>query len=125
MRLMNERSIDIQDYPVDAATLGDLLSRVSKGDLDNGRARDVLAHMVDKGGSVDDAIKELGIESVDNSEIEQLCRELLAANPSVVQDYRDGKKQAVGSLIGQAKKKNPNAQPQMVRQTLVALIEQG
>lgn len=123
MRLMNERSIGIADYPVDASSLGDLLGRVSKGDLDNGRARDVLAHMVDKGGSVDDAIKELGIESVDNSEIEQLCRDLLAANPAVVQDYRDGKKQAVGSLIGQAKKKNPNAQPQLVRQTLIELIE--
>lgn len=125
MRLMNERSIGIADYPVDAASLGDLLGRVSGGDLDNGRARDVLAHMVDRGGSVDDAIKELGIESVDNSEIEQLCRDLLAANPAVVQDYRDGKKQAVGSLIGQAKKKNPNALPQIVRQTLIELIEQG
>ena len=125
MRLMNERSVGIEDYPVDAASLGDLLVRVSKGDLDNGRARDVLAHMVDQGGSVEDAIKSLGIESVDNSEIEDLCRELLAANPAVVQDYKDGKKQAVGSLIGQAKKKNPNANPQVVRQTLVQLIEQG
>ncbi|KAA1260501.1 Aspartyl/glutamyl-tRNA(Asn/Gln) amidotransferase subunit B [Rubripirellula obstinata] len=124
MRLMNERSISIEDYPVAAESLGDLLGRVAKGELDNGRARDVLAHMIDKGVSVDDAIKDLGIESVDNNEIEDLCRELLAANPAVVQDYKDGKKQAVGSLIGQAKKKNANANPQVVRQTLIQLIEQ-
>jgi aspartyl-tRNA(Asn)/glutamyl-tRNA(Gln) amidotransferase subunit B len=128
MRLMNERSIGIEDYPVAAPSLGDLLGRVAKGDLDNGRARDVLAHMVDKGGSVgvsvDGAIKDLGIESVDGSEIEDLCRELLTENPSVVADYRDGKKQAVGSLIGQAKKRNANANPQVVRQTLIQLIEQ-
>ena len=124
MRVMNDRSIDINDYPVDADSLGDLLAKVSKGELDNGRARDVLAHMVDNGGSVEDAIKSLGIESVDNSEIEDLCRELLAQNPNVVQDYRDGKKQAVGSLIGQAKKKNANANPQVVRRTLIQLLDQ-
>ena len=128
MRMMNDHSIDITDYPVDADSLGDLLSRVAKGELDNGRARDVLTHMVENKDSpgknpVADAIKALGIESVDDSEIEDLCRQLLKENPHVVQDYKDGKKQAVGSLIGQAKKKNANANPQVVRQTLIELIE--
>jgi aspartyl-tRNA(Asn)/glutamyl-tRNA(Gln) amidotransferase subunit B len=47
----------------------------------------------------------------------------LEANPKVVEDVRGGKIQAVGSLIGQAKKKNPNANPQQVRETLLKLIE--
>ena len=29
----------------------------------------------------------------------------------MVEDFRGGKKQAVGSLIGQARNKNPNANP--------------
>jgi len=48
---------------------------------------------------------------------------LLSKNPQVVEDYQAGKKQAIGSLIGQAKKKNPNANPGKVRELLIAIIE--
>ena len=92
------------------------------GELDNSRARDVFAYLLEHRNTVPDAIKALGIEAVDHSEIENLCRELLDANPKVVEDVRGGKQQAVGSLIGQAKKKNPNANPQQVRETLLRLI---
>jgi aspartyl-tRNA(Asn)/glutamyl-tRNA(Gln) amidotransferase subunit B len=122
MRTMNERQIDIADFPVSADQLADLLARVAAGDLDNSRARDVFAHLLDNPTRVEAAIKSLGIESVDSSEIESLCRQLLEANPKVVEDVRGGKQQAVGSLIGQARGKNPNADPKQVRQTLLKLI---
>jgi len=50
---------------------------------------------------------------------------LLAENPQVVEDVRGGKVQAVGALIGQAKRKNKNANPQAVREKLLELIQQG
>lgn len=123
MRTMNDRQIGIDQFPVSADELGDLLQLVASGELDNGRARDVFAHLLDHQDSVEEAISALGIESVDSSEIETLCQELLDSNPQVVEDVRGGKVQAVGSLIGQAKKKNPNANPQQVRETLLRLIE--
>ena len=124
LRTMNERQVGVADFPISADTLGELLSRVSKGAIDNTRARDVFNHLLENSVSVEDAVQALGIEAVDSSEIDALCRELLEANPSVVDDYRNGKKQAIGSLIGQAKKKNANANPQQVRETLLRLIEQ-
>jgi aspartyl-tRNA(Asn)/glutamyl-tRNA(Gln) amidotransferase subunit B len=72
--------------------------------------------------SIEQATKSLGIEAVDDDALESLCKELLAANPQVVEDVKGGKQQAVGALIGQAKKKNPNASPQAVRQLLMDLI---
>ncbi len=68
---------------MDANTLGDLLGRVTAGELDNARARDVFAQLYKQGGTVADVISSLGIKAVDNSEIEALCRDLLAANPQV------------------------------------------
>ncbi|MGZ5977117.1 MAG: Asp-tRNA(Asn)/Glu-tRNA(Gln) amidotransferase subunit GatB, partial [Isosphaeraceae bacterium] len=53
----------------------------------------------------------MGITAVDESELENLCRELLAANPKVVAEVREGKPKGLGQLIGQAKKKNPNVNP--------------
>ncbi|MGB7326448.1 MAG: Asp-tRNA(Asn)/Glu-tRNA(Gln) amidotransferase subunit GatB [Rubripirellula sp.] len=125
MRTMKDRSIGIADFPVAASLLGGLLKRVAGGELDTARARDVLAHMVENGTTVDAAVSALGIESVDGGELESLCKELLAANPQVAEDFNAGKQQAVGSLIGQAKKKNPNANPKQVRETLIRMLQES
>ena len=123
MRTMKERQIDITDFPVDAQKLGDLLKRVSSGDLDNSRAKDVFNQLIDNDCSVDDAIKSLGIESLDSSEIESLVQELLEANPKFVADVLGGNEKAVGALIGQARNKNPNANPQVIRETALRIIK--
>ena len=122
MRTMNERQIGIADFPVDADKLGDLLKMVVGGDLDNSRAKDVFNHLVDNDQSVDEAIKSLGIESVDSGEIDSLVQELLDANPKIVEDVKGGNEKAVGALIGQAKKKNPNANPQVIREAALRII---
>lgn len=125
LRNMKERSIEIGDFPISASKLGDLISRIAGGELDNQRGRDVFNHLVENPQSVEAAIKSLGIEAVDEGAVEQLCRELLAENPAVTEDYLAGKKQAIGQLIGKARGKNPNANPGVVRQTLIDLIESG
>ena len=51
----------------------------------------------------------LGIEKVDTSMVQQLCRELLKANPRIVADVRGGKLQAIGALVGQAKSATPTS----------------
>ena len=122
MRTLKERGGTIETLPITAASLGDLLGRVVSGKLDTARARDVFAKMIESGQSVDEVVAALGIKSVDSSELDALCREILVANPQVVEDYKAGKQQAIGSLIGQAKKKNPNANPQTVRETLLKIV---
>ncbi|MGB0595201.1 MAG: Asp-tRNA(Asn)/Glu-tRNA(Gln) amidotransferase subunit GatB [Rubripirellula sp.] len=123
LRTMNDRQCPVGDFPISAEKLGELLKRVSAGSLDNTRARDVFAHLLENDCTVEEAIEALGIVSVDGNELESLCQELLQSNPAVVEDYKGGKKQAIGSLIGQAKKKNPNANPQQVRETLLRILD--
>jgi len=122
MRALKERGGTIETFAIAAPSLGDLLGRVAAGKLDNARARDVFAKMIQSGQSVDEVVAEMGVKSVDSSELEALCREILEANPQVVSDYQAGKQQAIGSLIGQAKKKNPNANLQLVRETLLKIV---
>jgi aspartyl-tRNA(Asn)/glutamyl-tRNA(Gln) amidotransferase subunit B len=124
MRSMKDRVVEIDAFPVSATSLGELLKRVTSGSLDNARARDVFEKLLEKPMSVEDAIESLGIKAVDTSEIESLCRELLAANPQVVADIKGGKQQAIGPLLGQARKRNPNANPQVVRETLLRLVSE-
>ncbi|MEM9828338.1 MAG: Asp-tRNA(Asn)/Glu-tRNA(Gln) amidotransferase subunit GatB [Planctomycetota bacterium] len=123
LREAKRLNVGMDAFPIDAAKLGELVARIASGKLDNNRGRDVFTHLLDQDVSVDAAIAALGIESVDESQIETLCRELLTDNPSVADDYRAGKTQAIGRLIGAARKKNANANPQAVRETLIRLIE--
>jgi DNA-binding transcriptional MocR family regulator len=70
------------------------------------------------------ALQSLGIVEVDDSDLESLCRELIEANPRVVDDVKNGKLKAAGSLIGQAKKRNPNVDPGRVRELCIRLIQE-
>ncbi|MEC8473843.1 MAG: Asp-tRNA(Asn)/Glu-tRNA(Gln) amidotransferase subunit GatB [Planctomycetota bacterium] len=126
LRTIKERQLSILDFPIDSKQLGLLLQKVTNGELDNSRARDVFQYLMEHHQSnVPEAIKALGIVALDESELEHLCQELLEANPHVIDDYRSGKQQAIGSLIGQAKKRNPNANPKLVREILIRIAEQS
>ena len=72
---------------------------------------------------VNAVVASMGIAAVSDDDLVALCQELLAANPKIVADVKGGKEQAAAGLIGQAKKKNPNANPGKVRQMCLDLIK--
>ena len=113
----------IADYPVTALSLSELIKLINDGKLDSSRGKDVFAVMHDESKSAAEAIESLGIEQVDDSALEALVKELLEANPHVIDDVKAGKVKAVGALIGQAKKKNPNVNPNQFRELCVKTIE--
>jgi aspartyl-tRNA(Asn)/glutamyl-tRNA(Gln) amidotransferase subunit B len=71
---------------------------------------------------VNDVVAGMGIAAVSEDDLLALCRELVAANPKIVDDVKGGKEQAAAGLIGQAKKKNPNVNPGKVRAMCIELI---
>jgi aspartyl-tRNA(Asn)/glutamyl-tRNA(Gln) amidotransferase subunit B len=119
LRMLNDRNWDIAAFPVSAPALVVLLKKVQAGELITSRAREVLQAMIDTGRSAEEVMREKGIEQVDESELVALCQVLVAANPKVAEDFKAGKMQAIGSLVGQAKKKNPNVNPGRVRELLI------
>ncbi|MCE9552098.1 MAG: Asp-tRNA(Asn)/Glu-tRNA(Gln) amidotransferase subunit GatB [Planctomycetes bacterium] len=121
LRTLNERGGTIADFPVGPAALGDLLTRIKQGQLDTSRAREVFQRIITDGSTVAAAVEALGIKQVDESELIALCRELLAANPKIVADIRSGNEKAAGALVGQARKRNPNANPKRVQELCVEL----
>jgi aspartyl-tRNA(Asn)/glutamyl-tRNA(Gln) amidotransferase subunit B len=125
LRTLNERGLAIEQFPVSPAAVADIIARISKGDFDTSRGREIFATVLDSGRSVADVVAAMGIAAVGDDELESLCRELLAANPKIVADVQGGKEQAAAGLIGQAKKKNPNVNPGKVREKCLELIRRG
>lgn len=124
LRTLNEQQISIDRFPVTAAALAGLIGMVQNGQLTTSRGREVLARMIATGCGADEAMKVMGIEEVDDSALEGLCRELLAENPRIVAEVKEGKTKAAGALIGMAKKKNPNVDPRRVRELCMKMIQE-
>jgi aspartyl-tRNA(Asn)/glutamyl-tRNA(Gln) amidotransferase subunit B len=123
LRTLNEEHIGIAQFPVRAQSLAEVIETVRAGRLDTSRGRDVLADMIASRRSLSESMQAKGIEAVDDSALEGLCRELLAENPKIVAEAKEGKLKGLGQLIGMAKKKNPNVNPNRVRELCMELIE--
>jgi aspartyl-tRNA(Asn)/glutamyl-tRNA(Gln) amidotransferase subunit B len=123
LRTLKERDITIEAIPVTSGALADLIEKVKSGDIPGPRAREVFQAMLDQRIDAATAMTAIGIAAVDESELIELCQTLLAANPKTIADVKAGKTQAVGALIGQAKKQNPNVDPNRVRELCLQLIE--
>ncbi|MDZ4659889.1 MAG: Asp-tRNA(Asn)/Glu-tRNA(Gln) amidotransferase subunit GatB [Bythopirellula sp.] len=125
LRILKDNNQAIAEFPISAAALGDMISAINDGKLPKPRAKDAFELMLSDGLNVVEAIQKLGIEQVDESALVDICRELLAKNPKIVADVQGGKVQAVSSLIGQARKLNPNIDPGRFREICLELISSG
>lgn len=122
LRLLNEQQIPIEEFGIPARKLGELVGQITRGELDHSRGRQVFDHILESGESIETARQVLGIAAVSDETLDQLVAELIAANPAAVEDFRNGKKQALGPLIGQAKKKDPNVNPARFREKLLEAV---
>jgi len=122
LRVLNEQGSSLDKFPLTAAALGQLVKLVVAGEIEITRAKEVFNDMVANRRTAAESMAALGIAKVDSSELEAICREIVAANPKIVADVKSGKQQAVGALVGQAKKKNPNANPNDVRRICLEII---
>lgn len=66
---------------------------------------EVIRTKLDKGGKIEEIIERGGLFALPKDEIIRFCREAIEENPKAVEDYLNGKKQALNFLVGQVMKK--------------------
>jgi aspartyl-tRNA(Asn)/glutamyl-tRNA(Gln) amidotransferase subunit B len=89
----------------EAASLAHILGEVTAGRLSRANAKDVLATHVETGQPAAAIIADRGFAQIsDAGALGTLLDDILAANPAAVADYRAGKAQAAGFLVGQVMK---------------------
>ena len=117
---LNTEDKSIADSPIDAATLAQLVKRISDGTISNNAGKQVFEAMWTGGLDVDAIIEEKGLKQVsDTSAIEALVNEVLAANQAMVEEYKAGKQKAFNALVGQTMKASKGkANPAQVNQVL-------
>ncbi len=102
---LGHRNRSGRDVHVEPAELAWLVAEVAAGRLSRANAREVLAAHIDDGGTAAAIVAERGFRQIsDVSAVAAVVDEVVAANPQAVADYRAGKAQAVGFLVGQVMK---------------------
>ncbi len=87
------------------AELARLVAMVSDGRISGTNGKEILARHVETGEPVERIVEELGLAQIsDTGALASAVDEVLAANPGAASDYRAGKQQAVGFLVGQVMK---------------------
>jgi aspartyl-tRNA(Asn)/glutamyl-tRNA(Gln) amidotransferase subunit B len=99
------RNVAVTAISVDPAELAHLIRRVADGTISRANAKEVFEEHVRTGGPAAAIIDARGFRQISDADaLGAIIDEVLAANPAAVADYRSGKRQAAGFLVGQAMK---------------------
>ncbi|MFR1767414.1 MAG: Asp-tRNA(Asn)/Glu-tRNA(Gln) amidotransferase subunit GatB [Lachnospira sp.] len=124
MRILKDRSLEPDDITFSPENLAKLIALVEAGTINGSVAKDVFVKIFDEDVDPDKYIEENGLKQVnDEGELRTVIEKVIADNPQSVSDYRGGKVQAMGYLVGQTMKAmKGKANPGMVNQILKELL---
>jgi aspartyl-tRNA(Asn)/glutamyl-tRNA(Gln) amidotransferase subunit B len=124
-RLMKESGKGIGGIAVTPQALAELVRLVKDGVINQNTGKTVLEEMFAGGRGARQIVAERGLAQVsDTAELEQIIAQVLADNPQQVSDYRAGKEQLFGWLVGQVMRATKGkANPQLARQVLQTQLE--
>ncbi len=124
MALLKAAGKSIEDSPVSAEHLGELVALISKGELSGKLAKEILPKMFATGETAAAIVEREGLKQIsDAGALEKLADTVIAANPKQVEQYRAGKVALLGFLVGQLMKAsrgqaNPASANEILKQKL-------
>ncbi|MBC7898718.1 MAG: Asp-tRNA(Asn)/Glu-tRNA(Gln) amidotransferase subunit GatB [Saprospiraceae bacterium] len=123
-RELNSAGKSAADSPVAADDLAALIKTLDAGAINNNQAKEVLVEMFSSGKTSADVISEKGFEQVsDTGAIEKIVDEIIAANQTQVEAFRNGNDKLMGFFVGQVMKASQGkANPKMVNEILRAKL---
>jgi aspartyl-tRNA(Asn)/glutamyl-tRNA(Gln) amidotransferase subunit B len=122
---LNKAGLDINDSPIAATALVQLVARIADQTISGKIAKEVFEAMWQGEGSADDIIEARGLRQItDSGAIESLIDDVIAANPEQVEQFRAGKEKVLGFFVGQVmKQSHGKANPGQVNALLRARLK--
>jgi len=116
----NSRNCDLADLRVSAKDLVELVNLVENQQISHLSAKSVLAEMIDSKKSAGAIIQEKNLIQISDAEsLNKVVEEVLKENSASVNDYKQGKSNALMFLVGQVMRKSAGrANPKMVQDIL-------
>ncbi len=121
---LNKAGLEISVSPLGAEDLLGLLRRIEDDTISGKIAKEVFEAMWSGEGDADAVIEARGLKQItDAGSVEAIIREVMAANPQQLEQYRAGKDKLFGFFVGQVMKSTGGkANPALVNQLLKKLL---
>ena len=104
-RYMNDTGRTIADTGITPENLCGLCAAQENGVISSSGAKIVLDELISNGGNTEEIINRLGlVQNSDTGFLSELAGRIIALNEKSVNDYKNGKTNALGYLVGQAMK---------------------
>ncbi len=105
LRLLKEAGIPPEENPVKPEQLVEALRLVDEGKVNITVAKSVFKEVFRCGGSPAEIVNRKGLAQINDTDaIRSLIRDIIAANPGPVADYKGGRKKALTFFVGQVMK---------------------
>ncbi len=124
LRELNNSGTDVSQSPVSPEKLVSLLNLVEKGMISLKVAREIFPELYASGKTPEQIVQEKGLSQIsDEGALGTIIDEVITKNPTQVEQYRSGKTQVLGFLVGQVMKAsggkaNPGKVNELLRRKL-------
>ena len=118
--MLNEKKLSLEQSPISAENLGELVELVTSNVINGKTAKDVFEIMAETGENPTKIVEEKGLKQLtDTGAIEKIIDEIIATNPDNVASYKAGKNNLMGWFVGQIMKASQGkANPVVVNELL-------
>ena len=115
-RIMNEKHLSIENLKFGPTELAELIKLINDGIISNSIGKKIIEDMIDTGKTPKTIVEEKGlIQNNNEAEILAVVKKIIQENPKSVEDFKSGKKRAIGFVVGLIMKETKGkANPQMV-----------
>ena len=126
LAILNEEKLTINDVKITPSHIADLADALEDGKITSKQGKEVFAQMYETNQMPSQIIKEKGMEVVnDSGEIDKIVQDVIASNPKAVEDFKSGKTNVVGWLMGQVMKiSHGKANPKQATEILNKYLSQ-
>jgi len=127
LRFLNEDKRDIKECPILPRSLAEMILIIEDGTISGKMAKDVFVEMYRTGKPPKTIIEEKGmVQITDEDALKKTIAEVIAANPTQLEQYRAGKEKLFGYFVGQVMKATEGkANPQLINELLKKMLRES
>jgi len=119
--ILKANKLSFSENEISAKDLSQLLELIQKGTISGKTAKEVFAEMFETNKEAITIVKEKGLQQITGTgEIENIVDKVINENEKVVQEYRSGRVQVIGFLVGKVMAESKGqANPKAVNEILI------
>lgn len=124
-RILHEKSIEVDATSLTPQKLTGMIMLIEKGTISNTAGKTVLEEIIFSDKLPEDVVKEKGLAQVSDTDVlEELANAIIDANPKTIADYKNGKTNVIGFLVGQCMRQSKGqGNPAILSEIILRIIE--